>query len=125
MPERSEQERQQSRRAFKSLAGVWSQPQRGPRFDSVDTLNLIKQPTFTGPTAVIRLEGMGEVEIKAQKSHDELDRLIWNQVHGSGYPGARMHRISCGGMKRPFRGQALAKKSRRLQKPNKSFNKIR
>jgi spermidine/putrescine transport system ATP-binding protein len=38
---------------------------------------------FVGATAVIHLEGMEQIEIKAQKSHDELDRLNLE-------PGARI-----------------------------------
>ncbi|WDZ79404.1 ABC transporter ATP-binding protein (plasmid) [Ensifer adhaerens] len=38
---------------------------------------------FVGATAVVHLEGLAQIEIKAQKSHDELDRLNFE-------PGARV-----------------------------------
>lgn len=73
-----------------SLAKPLSKGESATFVVSGDRVNLSNQPPsndynrlaasvvggeFVGATAVIHLEGMAQIEIKAQKSHDELDKL--------------------------------------------------
>ncbi len=50
---------------------------------------------FVGATAVIHLEGADRTEVKAQKSHEELEKLNRSRVRGSGCRGGLKPRMSC------------------------------